>query len=101
MSDSSPGRFAEAGQYEIRILGRLDDRWVAWFDGMDLTVENDGTTLIRGEVADQAALHGLLHRVRDTGLPLVSVVHSDATNASPPSPERLEARSPIHARRSP
>lgn len=60
-------------RYEIRIKGHLDARWAAWFDGMSLTREPDGTTVIRGAVADQAALHGLLGRVRDIGLDLVSV----------------------------
>lgn len=63
----------EPGDYEIRLKGHLDARWAAWFDGMTLTLECDGTTVIRGSVADQAALHGLLRRVRDLGLPLVSV----------------------------
>jgi hypothetical protein len=63
----------QPGWYEIRLGGRLDDRWVAWFDGMTLTREGDGTTRIHGPVADQAALHGLLRRVRDLGLPLLSV----------------------------
>jgi len=63
----------EAGSYEIRLRGHLDGRWVAWFDGLSLSLENDGSTIIRGPVADQAALHGLLQKVRDVGLPLVSV----------------------------
>ena len=58
--------------YEIRITGRLDPRWEEWFDGLTITVDN-GDTLITGRVVDQAALHGLLRRVRDLGLPLVSV----------------------------
>jgi len=61
------------GRYEIRLQGQLGDRWAAWFEGLDLTTEGDGTTVLRGELADQAALHGLLHKVRDLGLPLVSV----------------------------
>ena len=61
------------GRYEIRLKGHLDSRWAAWFDGLSLTNEGDGTTLLRGPVADQAALHGLLQKVRDIGLPLVSV----------------------------
>lgn len=60
------------GRYEIRVQGRLDPRWGAWFDGMSLRPESDGTTVIEG-VLDQAALHGLLQKVRDVGLPLVSV----------------------------
>jgi hypothetical protein len=64
----------EAGRYEIRLKGHLDARWAAWFDGLNLTHQSDGTTVIHGQVADQAALHGLLQKVRDTGLPLVSVI---------------------------
>ena len=59
--------------YEIRIQGRLDARWTARFDGMSMHDEPDGTTVLRGPVIDQAALHGLISRVRDLGLPLVSV----------------------------
>jgi hypothetical protein len=62
-----------SGRYEIRLKGRLEPRWAAWFDGLSLTNESDGTTIIHGPVADQAALHGLLQKVRDLGLPLVSV----------------------------
>ena len=62
----------EGGSYEIRVEGRLDARWAARFDGLDLTHEGGGT-VIHGPVADQAALHGLLGKVRDLGLPLVSV----------------------------
>jgi hypothetical protein len=65
------------GRYEIRLKGHLDPRRAAWFDGLRLTHERDGTTLLRGPVADQAALHGLLRRVRDLGLPLVSVLRVD------------------------
>jgi hypothetical protein len=64
-----------AGRYEIRLKGHLDPRWGASFEGLSLTHENDGITLIAGHVVDQAALHGLLRRVRDLGLPLVSVQH--------------------------
>jgi hypothetical protein len=66
-----------AGQYEIRVKGHLESRWASWFDGMCLTDESDGTTSIRGPVIDQAALHGLLHRLRDTGLTLISVAQVD------------------------
>jgi hypothetical protein len=64
----------EAGRYEIRLTGRLDAHWAAWFDGLTVGHESDGTTVISGPVADQAALHGVLQRVRDLGLPLVSVI---------------------------
>jgi hypothetical protein len=59
--------------YEIRIAGHLDAHWADWFDGMSITLEEDGTTLLSGPVPDQPALHGLLRKVRDLGLPLVSV----------------------------
>jgi len=58
--------------YEIRIEGHLDPRWEGWFDGMTLSAR-PGETLISGPVSDQAALHGLLARLRDLGLPLLSV----------------------------
>ena len=74
-SPSEPG--PDAGFYEIRVKGHLGRRWAAWFDGLELTHDPDGTTVIRGHVADQAALHGLLHRMRDLGLPLVSVLPAD------------------------
>ena len=66
-----------SGRYEIRLQGRLEARWAAWFGELSLTTENDGTTVLRGQVADQAALHGLLQKVRDLGLPLISVIHVD------------------------
>jgi hypothetical protein len=59
--------------YEIRLDGRLDERWASWFDGMTVEAEPGGVTVLRGQVADQAALHGLLARLRDLGLPLISV----------------------------
>jgi hypothetical protein len=77
----------DAGQYEIRVKGHLESRWAVWFDGMSLTNESDGTTSIRGPVIDQAALHGVLHRLRDTGLPLISVTQLDPsiTESTPAS----------------
>jgi hypothetical protein len=76
------------GRYDIRVEVPLDARWGAWFDGLTFSREADGTTVIHGPVADQAALHGLLCRVRDLGLPLVSVtrvgpVVSDAAASEP------------------
>lgn len=63
----------EPGHYEIRIRGHLDDKWADWFEGLIITLEENGDTLLTGEVADQAALHGLLRKVRDLGMPLISV----------------------------
>jgi hypothetical protein len=74
---TSRGDRPEAGRYEIRLAGHLDARWAAWFDELTVRHEGDGTTLISGPIADQAALHGLLQRVRDLGLPLVSVTRDE------------------------
>lgn len=63
----------EAGSYEIRVRGHLDDGWAAWFEGLTLTREAGGDTLLTGRLPDQAALHGLLRKVRDLGLPLLLV----------------------------
>jgi hypothetical protein len=63
--------------YEIRIKGHLDARWADRFEGMSFTHEKDGTTILFGPVVDQAELHGLLRKVRDLGLPLVSVIQVD------------------------
>ncbi len=65
---------SEPLSYEIRVKGRLDDKWANWFDGLTITLEDNGDTLLTGPVADQAALHGLLRKVRDLGMPLVSVI---------------------------
>ena len=59
--------------YEIKILGHLGNQWTEWFDNLTITLEDDGTTLLMGVVVDQAALHGILKRIRDLGMPLLSV----------------------------
>jgi len=82
------GDDAPAPRYEIRVKGHLGSRWATWFDGMNLTAEDDGTTVIQGPVVDQAALHGLLQQVRDTGLPLISVTRAapdEATSSAAPA----------------
>jgi hypothetical protein len=90
MSDASTDHTLGSEQYEVRVQGRLESRWAAWFDGMTLTAEDDGVTCIHGPVADQAALHGLLAKLRDAGLPLVSVlqVEADQRPDVPTNPSR-------------
>jgi len=68
LSESDPAR-----RYAIRVKGHLDQRWADWFDGLTLTRESAGTTLLEGPLADQAALHGMLTKIRDLGLPILSV----------------------------
>jgi hypothetical protein len=65
--------------YQIRLQGHLDHRWTDWFEGLTVTLESNGDTLLTGQVPDQAALYGLLRKVRDLGLPLISVnkINSD------------------------
>ena len=86
MNEASTGQHTP-GQYEIRVKGHLNPRWAAWFDGLSLSTESDGTTIIHAPVADQAALHGLLQKVRDVGLPLVSVTQLDSDHPAVPSTE--------------
>lgn len=77
MKDPVPATAHQPGRYEIRLQGQLDPRWATRFDGMSLTAHDDGTTVIEGPVADQAALHGLLRTLRDLGLPLVSLTQAE------------------------
>ncbi len=74
-------------RYDIRLKGHLPSRWAAWFDGMRLTHESDGSTVIHGVVADQAALHGLLQKVRDVGLPLISLTRVESDQPETPTAE--------------
>ena len=83
MSDErKPNRAREIGKrrkcgqsvvYQIRLQGQLDRQWATWFEGMTIILAKNGDTLLVGEVADQAALHGLLSKIRDVGIPLLSV----------------------------
>ncbi len=66
--------------YKIRIQGQLDNQWADWFDEMTITLDKDGNTLFTGPVVDQAALHGLLKKIRDLGLTLVSVCPGQPDN---------------------
>jgi hypothetical protein len=72
-TDGSPRRCSELQRYEVRVQGHLNARWTDWVDGLALTREVDGTTSLSGPPMDQAALHGLLARIRDLGLPIVSL----------------------------
>lgn len=76
--------------YQIRLAGHLSRRWIAWFQGLTITLEENGETLLTGPVVDQAALHGLLKKVRDLGMPLLSVSRlepgqADRSNQTYPS----------------
>lgn len=74
--------------YQIRIKGHLSQQWADWFEGLTITLEDNGDMLLTGLVVDQAALHGLLKKVRDLGMPLLSVmrVSSDQVSTSDPTP---------------
>jgi len=71
----------ESGRYEIRLKGHLDDKWADWFDSLTITREDNGETRLTGPVVDQAALHGLLRKVRDLGMPLIAVIQVDPKQA--------------------
>lgn len=81
-SHPSPDWSHQPAHYVIRLMGHLDTRWAAWFAGLSLSHERDGTTLIQGPIPDQAALHGVLRRVRDLGLPLILVMQVDPNQAT-------------------
>ncbi len=68
--------------YQIRIEGHLDQQWTDWFDGLTISLEEDGDTLLTGPVMDQAALHGLLKKVRDLGMTLLSVNRVEPSKAA-------------------
>jgi len=67
--------------FKIRLQGHLDTRWASWFDGLTITLTEDGDTVLTGPVVDQPALHGLLKKVRDLGIPLLSVCHISSEQA--------------------
>ena len=72
-TDGPARRSHELELHEIRVEGHLDERWADWLQGLRFTHESDGTTTLTGPLADQAALHGVLNRIRDLALPIVSV----------------------------
>ena len=69
--------------YEIRVSGHLSTQWTNWYEGLTITLEEDGSTLLSGPVVDQAALHGLLKKVRDLGIPLISVNRVETNKTHP------------------
>ena len=95
MSEKTPG-LGDTSGYEIRAKGHISDRWSAWFEGFDLRHEADGTTRICSPALDQAALHGLLAKVRDLGLPLISVTRTTPDHQPAPAsdPHENDPRSP-------
>jgi hypothetical protein len=96
MSEMQTGRGAAGAAYAVRVSGRLPARWASWFDGFTLAAEADGTTVLRGRVVDQAALHGVLQALRDLGLPLLSVASlpDDQDLAGPSAPLDLTTTRP-------
>ncbi|MCB5283934.1 MULTISPECIES: hypothetical protein [unclassified Arthrobacter] len=76
--------------YQLRVDGHLDERWSAWFGDLTLTHEDDGTTSLRGFVPDQPALHGLLVKVRNLGLILISVEAIDPSDTQAPTAEVID-----------
>ena len=72
--------------YQIRIQGHIDTGWAKWFDELTITHEADGTSLLSGQIDDQAALHGVLVKIRDLGLPLIAVQRLDSPADSGASP---------------
>jgi hypothetical protein len=83
--NASANRQAPVG-YRLRVDGHLDNHWAPWFDGMNLIHEDDGTTSLTGVIADQAQLHGLLIKIRDLGVTLLSVAVIDNAGAAGVSP---------------
>jgi len=75
---------AQPAVYQIRLQGHLSPHWADWFEGMDISLEDNGDTLLTGPVVDQAALHGLLRKVRDLGMPLLSVFHLEPEQGNAP-----------------
>lgn len=69
-------------EYEIRVSGHLGSRWATWFDGLTVTLQDDGTTVISGPVVDQSALHGQLQKLRDLGITLLSLTPLEARTSS-------------------
>ena len=92
--DTSQPNSSQPVMYQIRIIGHLDSQWTEWFEGLTITLEENGDTLLTGPVIDQSALYGLLKKVRDLGAPLVSVIpmQSNETHSSRSKRRKNEPR---------
>jgi hypothetical protein len=90
----------EPQQYEIRLKGHLDARWADWFEGLTITLEDDGDTLLTGPLIDQSALHGLLKKIRDLGMPLVSVNQVQINGTHSKKERKMNAYSISNSRKS-
>jgi hypothetical protein len=86
---NAPGRQVPSG-YRLRVNGHLDHHWASWFGDLTLTHEDDGTTSLTGAIADQSQLHGLLAKIRDLGVTLISVEVVDPTTAEQAAPPTRE-----------
>ena len=96
----TPRRQMPAG-YKLRVDGHLDDHWSPWFGDLTLTHEDDGTTSLSGVVADQAALHGLLTKIRDLGVTLISVSANDPTGSVDHQPDSMDTHMVVGESRTP
>jgi len=70
------------GIYEIKLKGHLNESWAEWLDGLSMTYGDDGTTILTGKIVDQAALHGILKKINDLGIPLISVNRLDSNQVN-------------------
>ncbi len=93
MSESTAPQIGQPVVYQIRLQGHLGPEWADWFEGMIIDLEEGGETLLTGPVVDQAALHGLLKKVRDLGMPLISVNRVEQGRAGGSENQQEERRS--------
>ena len=96
----SPGQQEPAG-YQLRVAGHLDDHWSPWFGDLTLAHASDGTTSLTGVVSDQAQLHGLLTKIRDLGVTLISVAAIDPTGSVDHQPDSMDTHMVVGESRTP
>ncbi|MEO1620718.1 MAG: hypothetical protein AAFU53_06745, partial [Cyanobacteria bacterium J06632_3] len=98
MSDARPSCYDLSEPYEICIQGHLDTRWADWFDGLAISHEDSGNTRLTGHITDQSALHGVLAKIRDLGLPLISLMpiasHQDSSHLETPHQDSSHQEAP-------